>query len=93
MSFQKTPREQAKSQILTLIQTGATKSKAAKEVGYNRLTLYRWLENDERFALAFDQAWKLGTVKRDYLLWFNHPFRGLRPPTGKDTRSRPKFNL
>jgi len=92
MSFQKTCREKAKSQVLSLIEEGATKSKAAKTIGYNRLTLYRWLEADGCFSLDFDEAWETGKQKREYLLWLNHPFRGLRPPTGKGTRSRPRYS-
>jgi len=92
MSFQKIRREKAKAQVLVSIIAGATKSKAAEVIGYNRLTLYRWLETDGCFSLDFDQAWEIGKEKREYSQWLDHPFRGLRPPTGKGTRSRPRFS-
>ena len=71
---------------------GATKTGAARSAGCSRRTLYRWLDADLDFLMEFDAAWTQGEKRRSYLCWLNHPFRGLRPPTGKGTRSRPRFS-
>lgn len=84
-------REIAEERIIAAVTIGATKKSAAKGAGINRRTLYRWLDDSPAFAEKFAKAWERGTKQRDYLLWLNHPFRGLRPPTGRGTRSKPRF--
>ncbi|MFT6575070.1 MAG: hypothetical protein ACJA16_003267 [Akkermansiaceae bacterium] len=71
---------------------GATKTGAARSAGVARRTLYRWLDADLDLLMEFHAAWTAAEKKRTYRLWLNHPFRGLRPPTGKGTRSRPRFS-
>ena len=85
-------RETIKAKVITEVILGANKSAAARAVGINRRTLYRWLDADLDFLMEFDAAWTQGEKRRSYLCWLNHPFRGLRPPTGKGTRSRPRFS-
>jgi hypothetical protein len=87
-----TTRENCKQKALAAITSGATKSGAARAAGIDRKTLYRWLDADLDFLMEFDIAWAAGAKQRDYLTWLNHPFRGLRPPTGKGTRARPRFS-
>lgn len=86
-----TTRENCKQKALAAITSGATKKSAARAAGIDRKTLYRWLDADLDFLMEFDAAWTAGKQKRTYLLWLNHPFRGLRPPTEKGTRSKPRF--
>jgi transposase-like protein len=87
-----TTRENRKQKALIAILSGATKSGAARAAGIDRKTLYRWLDADLDFLMEFDAAWTRGEQKRTYCSWLNHPFRGLRPPTGKGSRSRPRFS-
>lgn len=84
-----TTRETLKAAVIDKVLSGATKSGAA---GIDRKTLYRWLDADLDFLIEFDAAWTAAEKKRTYLLWLNHPFRGLRPPTGKGNRARPRFS-
>jgi len=90
--YREIDRETTKGYILSAIEQGATLASAARGVGIARLTLYRWLEADGCFHLDYYMAWEAAKKKREYLSWYKHPFRGLRPPTGKGTRSRPRFS-
>ena len=87
-----TTRETRKQKALAAIISGSTKSGAARAAGIDRKTLYRWLDADLDFLMDLHAAWTQGEQKRTYRLWWNHPFRGKRPPTGKGTRSRPRFS-
>ena len=87
-----TTRETRKQKALAAILSGSTKKDAARAAGIDRKTLYRGLDADLDFLMEFDAAWTRGEQKRTYRLWLNHPFRGLRPPTGRGTRSRPRFS-
>ena len=44
------------------------------------------------FADAVIEARNSGEKERTYRLWLNHPFRGMRPPTGKGRRGKPRFS-
>lgn len=90
-SYKARRRALQKMALIDEVRAGATKSGACRTVDINRRTLYRWLDQDLDFLMEFDAAWTQGKEKRTYLCWLNHPFRGLRPPTGKGTRSRPRF--
>ena len=39
----------------------------------------------------FAKAWEDGAERRDFLRWFNHPFRGFRPPADRCTRNFPRY--
>mgnify|MGYP005842862659 CR=1 FL=1 len=85
-------RARKKKLILERVSIGQTKVKAARGAGIHRKTLRRWLDADPDFARQFEAAWQQGAKLRDYYGWLNHPFRGLRPPTGKGTRARPRYS-
>ena len=83
----------AKLDVLLAVSDGWTKSGAAKMAGVHRWTLYRWRRDDPEFSERFDKTWKEAAELRAYYLWKKHPFRGLRPPTGKGTRAKPRFSM
>ena len=85
-------REALRSKVIQAIAAGANKKAAAKSAGIDRKTLYVWRTEDPDFATELMEAWSKGSERRDYLAWLNHPFRGLRPPTSKMTRSRPRYS-
>jgi hypothetical protein len=85
-------RQEIQERVLKLIEAGANKVNAAKTVGINRRTLWDWIKRDPDFDMLFDIAWFTGRKQREYNAWLNHPYRGLRPPTGKGTRARPRFS-
>jgi len=66
-----TPANKAekKKQVLVLIAEGATLGEAAEHVGVGRRTLYDWRQQDEKFALAFNDAYERSTDKLKKMLW------------------------
>lgn len=46
----------AQIKALEILLGGGTKTEAAKEAGVTRTTLYAWLENDEQFSSAYNEA-------------------------------------
>ncbi|MFC7336140.1 helix-turn-helix domain-containing protein [Haloferula chungangensis] len=77
--------------ILRAAKAGHTFKTAARLGGIHRSTLYRWIAKNEGFARRFRAAWSGGETRRNYRNWLNHPFRGMRPPTGKGTRRVPRY--
>ncbi|MCX8237560.1 MAG: helix-turn-helix domain-containing protein [Akkermansiaceae bacterium] len=80
-----------KQVVIAHIAAGDNKVQAARAAGVNRRTISRWLCGDIYFAMDLDEAWDKGAKRRDYMAWYNHPFRGRRPPTGRGTRAMPRY--
>ena len=77
--------------ILRVVRCGYHHRRVAATVGIHRATLYRWLASDPDFGEQFAKAWEDGAERRDFLRWFNHPFRGFRPPADRCTRNFPRY--
>jgi AcrR family transcriptional regulator len=77
--------------IVRRLAEGATFPEAADAAGVNRATVWRWCRSSPEFAQAVVVAREAGKDEREYRLWLRHPFRGLRPPSGKGTRFKPRF--
>jgi hypothetical protein len=79
--------------ILRFLAEGCTLGEAARLARIHRQTLLRWRWENPNFASMVDDALGQGREQRDYLLWLRHPFRGLRPPTGKGNGGKPRFSV
>lgn len=77
--------------ILRKLAEGCTYGEAAAAAGITRQALWKRMIASPDFAQAVVAARETGKDEREYRLWLRHPFRGLRPPTGKGTRSVPRF--
>ena len=77
--------------ILAKIAEGYTYGRAAEAAGVSRQTILDWRNVSEEFAEAVANARKAGEAERRYYRWLHHPFRGMRPPTGKGHGGKPRF--
>jgi len=77
--------------ILRWLAEGVTMKEAATAAGMTRQGIYWRCGVSPDFALAVTEARETGKDERTFRLWLRHPFRGKRPPTGKGTRSVPRF--
>ena len=69
--------------ILRFLTEGCTLGEAARLVGVHRQTLLRWRWEDSEFSGLVAESLAKGKDERTFRLWLRHPFRGMRPPTGK----------
>jgi len=76
---------------LTKLAEGLTYERAAKSAGVSRQALLDWRNANPEFAQAVIEARKTGEKERRFCRWINHPFRGMRPPTGKGHGGKPAF--
>ena len=74
-----------------LLAAGPTLGEAAERVGIHWQTLLRWRWESAVVPEQIEKALALGQEKRRYRLWLRHPFRGLRPPTGRDHGGMPAY--
>lgn len=77
--------------ILRFLAEGCTLGEAARLVGVHRQTLLRWRWENTEFAGRVSEALAKGKDERTYRMWLRHPFRGMRPPTGKGNGGKPRF--
>ncbi len=77
--------------VLTKLSEGSTFTEAAAAAGLSRRGLFKRRVKSPEFAEAVNQARQQGQEERQYRAWLNHPFRGLRPPTGKGHGGKPRF--
>lgn len=77
--------------ILRKLEEGCTIRESAAAVGITRQAVLKRQSVAPDFAQAVATAREVGRDERTFRLWLRHPFRGLRPPTGKGTRSTPRF--
>lgn len=78
--------------ILSKLSEGCLVAEAATAAGIHRQTIWRWVKCSPEFAQSVIEARKTGEKERTYRLWLNHPFRGMRPPTGKGNGGKPRFS-
>ena len=74
-----------------LLAGGHTRGEAAAGVGIHRQTLLRWRWESVAVSEQIKRALELGQEKRRYRLWLRHPFRGVRPPTGRGHGGEPAY--
>lgn len=77
--------------IPRLLASGHTLGEAAVVAGVHRQTLLRWRWENAEFAERVAEALTKGKDERTYRMWLRHPFRGMRPPTGKGNGGCPRF--
>ena len=70
---------------------GHTLGEAAERAGIHRQTLLRWRWESAAVAEQIEKALDAGQEERSYRLWLRHPFRGLRPPTGRGHGGMPAY--
>ena len=79
--------------ILYKLREGCTNGEAARLAGISRRALVKRIQKSPEFREAVSLARDQGMEEREYLLWLRHPFRGLRPPTGKGHGGKPRFSV
>jgi hypothetical protein len=77
--------------IVAKLQEGCTFAQAAAAAGIHRQTLWRWVSGSKEFAAAVAEARSVGRAEFEFRRWLTHPRRGKCPPTGRGTRSVPRF--
>lgn len=78
--------------ILRFLAESCTLGEAARLVDVHRQTLLRWRWDDSEFSEQVAEALAKGKDERTYRMWLRHPFREMRPPTGKGHGGNPRFN-
>jgi hypothetical protein len=78
--------------ILCKLREGCTFREAATAAGITRQAVLKRVNASPEFAEAVALAREAGKGERTYRLWLRHPFRGMRPPTGKGHGGKPRFN-
>jgi hypothetical protein len=79
------------SVILDKLAEGQTYTEAAAAAGISRRGLFKRRVASPAFDIAVLAAREAGRAERTFRLWLRHPFRGLRPPTGKGHGGKPRF--
>ncbi len=77
--------------ILSKLAEGCTIQEAASAAGITKQAVLKRRNASRDFAAAVTEARETGKEERRYRRWLNHPFRGLRPPTGKGHGGKPAF--
>jgi hypothetical protein len=77
--------------ILRKLEEGCTIRESAAAVGITRQAVLKRKNSSADFAQAGAAAREVGKAERTFRLWLRHPFRGLRPPTGKTHGGKPRF--
>ncbi|MEI6655542.1 MAG: hypothetical protein WCP45_12300 [Verrucomicrobiota bacterium] len=77
--------------ILRRLSEGCTYSEASTAASVSRISVWNWCQASPEFAQAVVAAREEGKSEREYRQWLRHPFRGLRPPTGRGHGGRPRF--
>jgi len=77
--------------IVAKLAEGCLVREAAEVASVHRQTFWRWVRSMPEFAQAVQAARQQGKDERTFRLWLRHPFRGMRPPTGKGHGGKPKF--
>ena len=78
--------------ILCKLREGCTIREAAAVVGITRQAVLKRKNSSPEFADAVALARETGKEERTFRLWLRHPFRGIRPPTGKGHGGKPLFS-
>jgi hypothetical protein len=78
--------------ILNKLAEGCTVRESAAAAGISRQAVLKRKNASPEFAQAVAAAREVGEKERTFRLWLSHPFRGLRPPTGKGHGGKPRFS-
>ena len=78
--------------ILSKLREGCTMAEAAMAAGITRQGIYWRCGMVPGFTAAVTAARETGREERTFRLWLRHPFRGLRPPTGRGHGGNPRFS-
>ncbi|MBC8125668.1 MAG: hypothetical protein H8M99_00770 [Gloeobacteraceae cyanobacterium ES-bin-144] len=78
--------------ILMKLAEGCTIREAANAAGITKQAVLKRRATSPSFSQAVTAARETGKDERTYRLWLRHPFRGMRPPTGKGHGGKPRFN-
>lgn len=79
--------------ILHLLGEGLIFKEVAEGLNISRECIYWRIKNDPLFAQAVKEAREAGKATRDFWIWYRHPCRGKRPPTGKGHGEKPRFGV
>jgi hypothetical protein len=77
--------------VLTHLRWGSTFLDAARLAGISRQAVWKQIKSCPEFADAVAMEREVGKDERTFRLWLRHPFRGMRPPTGKGHGGNPRF--
>ena len=77
--------------VLAKLREGCTFAEASKAAGITRRAVTKRRTKSGAFNAAVIAAREAGRDERQFRLWLRHPFRGLRPPTGKGHGGKPRF--
>lgn len=77
--------------ILTKLSEGCTLRESAEAAGISRQAVLKRVNASPEFAQAVAAAREAGKDERTFRLWWRHPFRGKRPPTGKGHGGKPIY--
>jgi hypothetical protein len=70
---------------------GGSYGEAAAAAGVSRISVWNWCQASPEFAQAVVAVREEGKAERRFRAWLAHPFRGLRPPTGRGHGGKPRF--
>ena len=76
--------------VLRRLAEGCTMKEAAA-AGMTRQGVWWRCGVCQEYAQAVAAARETGKDERTFRLWLRHPFRGLRPPTGRGHGGMPRF--
>ena len=77
--------------ILAKLTEGNTYRESALSAGISRQGPWKRIQACPDFAVAVENARKMGQAELAFRLWLRHPFRGLRRPSGKGRGGKPRF--
>ena len=77
--------------ILTKLAEGYTYPESATAAGLSRQGLWKRVNASLEFRHAVVVARETGEEEEKFRIWLRHPFKGLRPPTGKGHGGNPQF--
>ena len=76
--------------ILRLIREGMIYEEVALTLRITRQAIHRRIQRNSDFAAAVAELREEGRPNRERGLWYWHPIRGIRPPTGKGHVGKPR---
>ena len=79
--------------ILSKLAQGHTYGEAAAAACMTRQGIWWRCGICPDFAQAVAAAREQGKDERTFRLWLRHPFRGMRPPSGKGHGGKPRFSF
>ena len=84
------PEALSYERMFDLVLEGYHRREICRELGIHHSTLYHWLDTIDGMRDWFERMEERAADRRRYRRWFNHPFRGRRPPrAGEAERGEP----